>query len=98
METNIYNDYAALDTQIKALTEQKEQMRTAILEDMEKRGMDKEEHEMGSFSITKLKKWEYPAKVVALGEKFKVAKAKAESTGEATYEESNSLRFTAVKL
>lgn len=98
MNLKIYDEYAALDTQIKALTEQKEEMRNAILQDMIDRGMDKEEHEMGSFSITKLKKWEYPAKVVALGEKFKVAKAKAESTGEATYEESNSLRFTAVKL
>lgn len=98
MTGDLYGEYATLDLEIKALTLKKEEMRVKILEDMVERKVDKEEHAMGSFTVSKLKVWEYPKKVLALEEKFKVAKAKAQSSGEATFEESNSLRFTAVKL
>ena len=94
----LYGEYAVIDSEIKALELKKEQLRTHILAQMIEKGEDKIETEVGSFAIAKLKKWVYPAKVIAIGEKFKTAKAKAESTGEATYEESNSLRFSGLKL
>ena len=45
-----------------------------------------------------LKKWTYTPKVDELNEEFKAQKALEESTGEATYVEAPSLRFTKVSL
>jgi hypothetical protein len=89
-----FEEYAVLDAQIKMLTAQKEALRDRLVEVVH----DKTETDYGTFSISHLKKWTYPEKVVELGEKFKAAKAKAESTGEATYEVEPSLRFTPIKL
>ena len=90
----IYEEYAVLDAQIKVLTEQKEELRGRLLEVVH----DKTETDVGTFSISHLKKWTYPERVLAIGEKFKSEKAKAESTGEATYEVEPSLRFNPIKL
>lgn len=95
---NIYEEYAAVDAEIKALTVKKEQLRPFIVQKMIDEGVDKLETSLGKFTITPLKSWTYPEEVVELGEEFKAAKAKAESTGAATFEETPSLRFTAAKL
>jgi len=106
---NKFEEYALIEAQIAELESKKEVMRTEILEDMTSRGVLTEKHGLGQFTIAKLKKWSYPKKVVelekekkqeiaALTDEIKSAKAKAESTGEATYEESDSLRFTSVKI
>lgn len=106
---NKFEAYALLDAQIAELEAKKDAMRNEILADMAQRGVESEKHSLGQFTIAKLKKWSYPAKVLKLEkekkqeianltDEIKTAKAKAESTGEATYEESNSLRFTSVKI
>lgn len=106
---NKYEEYALIEAQIEELESKKETMRTEILADMSERGVLTEKHGLGQFTIAKLKKWTYPAKVLkiekekkaeiaSLTDEIKSAKAKAESTGEATYEESDSLRFTSVKI
>jgi len=95
---NLYDEYAKLDAEISALEAKKEQLRPHILQQMIDSGQTKVETAVGKFSVTKLKKWTYPERVVAIGESFKAEKAKAESTGEATYEEQDSLRFTGIKL
>lgn len=95
---NIFEEYAVIDAEISALEAKKDELRPQILKQMTDQKAEKIETGVGKFSITKLKKWTYPEPVVELGEEFKAAKAKAESTGEATYVESDSLRFTAVKL
>ncbi len=96
--SNIFAEYADVDAQIKALEVKKEQLRPFIVKKMIEDGVDKVETELGKFSVNQLKKWSYPEEVVELGEEFKAAKAKAESTGEATFEETPSLRFTPAKL
>jgi hypothetical protein len=107
--SNKFEEYALLEAQIAELESKKETMRSEILADMRERGVESEKHSLGQFTIAKLKKWSYPKKVVelekekkaeiaSLTDEIKAAKAKAESTGEATYEESDSLRFTSVKL
>jgi hypothetical protein len=93
-----YEAYALLDAQIKELTIKKEALRDEMIKDMFERGVDKEETPYGKFSVSPLKSWTYPETVLAIGESFKAAKAKAESTGEATYTTKPSLRFTEVKL
>lgn len=95
---NIFEEYAILDSQIAALEAKKDALRPQILQSMIDQGQTKIDTGVGKFSITKRKVWTYPAWVTEIGEKFKEAKAKAESTEEATYEESESLRFTGINL
>ncbi len=93
-----YTRYAELDARIKELESEKDEVKGLILAEMVEEGQDGVETEVGKFSVTRLKSWTYPEKVTDLGDKFKAAKAKAESTGEATYVEKESLRFTGIKL
>lgn len=95
---SLYDEYASIEAKIKELDAQKDQLRGLILKQMTENGQDAIETAVGKFSITRLKTWTYPEKVLAIGEKFKAEKAKAESTGDATYVEKESLRFTGVKL
>lgn len=98
MNNSLYEEYAILDSEIKALEGKKDELRSLILKEMVDRGEEGVETSVGKFSITKLKTWTYPEKVIEIGEKFKAAKAKSESTGEATYVEKESLRFSQIKL
>lgn len=93
-----YTKYAELDAQIKALEAEKDEVKGLILSEMVEAGEEAVETDVGKFSVTRLKTWTYPEKVTELNDKFKAAKAKAESTGEATYVEKESLRFTGIKL
>ena len=94
----LYEEYAILNSQISELEDKKEQLREQIIERMKEEGEDKVETPVGKFTIAKLKKWTYPEEVLAIGERFKTEKALAESTGEATYVEQDSLKFTQIKL
>lgn len=93
-----YEEYAVLNSKIEALNAQKDILRTQILEDMVLSKEDKVDTSVGKFTVSKLKKWTYTDKVEKLNEEFKAQKAKEESTGEATYVEQPSLRFTPVHL
>jgi hypothetical protein len=96
--TNLYDEYGNLEMLISELELKKEKLRPMILQQMNESGLEKKEISMGKFSISKLKVWVYPPKVLKIQEDFKAAKAKAESTGEAEYTEKDSLRFTVIKL
>lgn len=94
----LYEEYATLTAQENFIANRKDELKAQILGEMNAKGENKIETGLGSFSIAKLKKWTYPEKVLEVGEKFKAMKAKAESTGDATYIETDSLRFTQAKL
>lgn len=94
----LYDEYAVLDAQIKNLENKKDELRGLILKDMVESEQEKIETSVGSFSITRLKKWTYTDKVEELNQKYKARKALEESTGEATYTEQESLRFNQIKL
>lgn len=98
MISNLFSEYAIIEADIAALEAKKEQLRPHILKMMVEQGVEKLETDVGKFSVTRRKTWTYPEPVIELGEEFKAAKAKAESTGEATFEETESLRFTQIKL
>lgn len=93
-----HEQYAFLKAQAKEIDEQLSALADDILKDMVSEDIKSKEISIGKFTVTRRKSWTYPEKVVALGDKFKLAKAKAESTGEATYTESESLLFTPVKI
>lgn len=96
--TSVFDEYAMLEAQIKALESKKEQLRPHIMKSMIEQGLEKIETAVGKFSISKRKVWSYPEKIKELEDEFKSAKALAESTGEATYEEVDQMRFTISKL
>lgn len=98
MPTNIFEEYALLETQEKEIKLKKEQLRPFIMEQMISKGEKKVETSVGSFSVNPLKKWTYPERIIKMEEDFKAEKAKTQSTGEATYVEEPSLRFTILKL
>lgn len=93
-----YDEYAILDAKIKDMENKKDELRGLILKDMVDSGEYAVETSVGKFSVTRLKTWTYPDKVIEIGDKFKAAKAKAESTLEASFTEKESLRFTQIKL
>lgn len=96
--SNIYGEYAQIDAEIAALEAKKEQLRPHIIKMMMDQGLEKVDIGLGKFSVNPRKVWTYPEEVTAINDEFKAAKAKAESTGEATFEEVPQLRFTPVKL
>lgn len=93
-----FEQYAILSKQIEELQKEKDALKEEILKEMTSRGEEKVDTVFGKFSIAKLKKWEYPEYVKSLEEAYKVEMAKAQETGEATYTESPSLRFTKTVL
>ena len=93
-----FEQYALLDAQIKDLTNKKDEIKAQIVQDMIDAGAEKLETAFGKFTITKLKSWTYPKWITDIGETFKAEKAKAESTGDAEFTETESLRFTSAKL
>jgi HD-like signal output (HDOD) protein len=95
---NKCEEYAILKAQAKELETKIKDLQEDILDEMVQSGEIAKETSMGKFSIATLKTWVYPDKVVEIGENFKAAKAEAESTGDATYTTTPSLRFAPVKL
>jgi len=98
MNHNFYEKYAILEAKIEDLKTQKEAMRVSILEVVMDLPNKKSDTPFGKFSVSMLKKWTYTDKVSEAEDKFKAIKAKEESTGEATFTETPSLRFISVKL
>ena len=95
---SIYEQYAVINSKMEDLKNQKESLRTEILENMIEKGEDKAETAVGKFTISQLKKWVYSENVAELSEEFKALKAEEESRGIATYTEEPSLRYTPIKL
>lgn len=95
---SIFDEYAMIEAQIKALESQKDQLKPEIMKSMIEQGLEKVETAVGKFSMGTRKVWTYPEVVKDLEDEFKKRKALAESTGEATYEEVDQLRFTIGKL
>lgn len=98
MLEKMYEKYALLDAKIKALTDEKDEIRVQILEDLVKTDTASVTTSVGKFTVSKLKSWTYTKAVEEKTEELKALKATEESTGEATYEEKPSLRFTTIKL
>lgn len=90
--------YALLDAKIKDLTNQKDELKVQILEDLVSSETPSISTPVGKFTISKLKSWTYTEAVEEKAEELKALKAKEESTGDATYEEKPSLRFTGIKF
>lgn len=93
-----YEEYLVIDNKIKELTAQKEVLKTKILTSMVETGEKKKVTDVGTFTVSKLKTWTYSPLVTEMKDNLDAQKAKEESTGEATFVEKESLRFTGLSL
>ena len=98
MDTLIFEEYAVLDAKIKQLTKEKDEMKVEIIQNFIDSAESTAETVVGKFTLATLKTWSYTDKVKKMDENFKAQKAMEQSTGEATFEEKPSLRFTAAKF
>jgi len=98
MKDKLYEDYAVLDSQVKLLQGQRDELKAEILQNFVASGEKTAKTAVGSFSVTQLKTWTYTPVVAELNDRFKARKATEESTGEASFVEKPSLRFTQIKL
>jgi hypothetical protein len=96
--TSIFEEYAVLEAEEKAIKAKKEQLRPFIIKSMAEQGVSKIETLVGKFSLGTRKVWSYPERIKELEQEFKKEKALSESTGEAICEEVEQLRFTQAKL
>ena len=91
---NNFERFAIINAEIEALKTEKDEIKVEIMANMIEKGEQKEDTAVGKFSISQLKTWTYTPRVAELNEEFKARKATEESTGEATFVEKPSLRFT----
>ena len=95
---NIFEQYALLDMEMKALELKKGELRADVLKEIVANGCEAVETAFGKFSYSPTKKWKYPAKLVEMAEELKGLEAKAQSTGDATCVETESFRFVSNKI
>jgi hypothetical protein len=98
MDEKKMEEYAILDAQIKLLTDQKDNLKEEILNEMVDNGHQTVDTSVGKFTIATLKVWTYTDKVTELEEQFKAQKASEQSIGLASFEEKPSLRFSQIKF
>jgi hypothetical protein len=89
---------AEIATARKDLEVQERAMKEALLEEMKKKGTEKEKNEYGSFTIKPYTKWHYSAAVVTLEEDLKIRKADEVEQGIASAEVTESLTFLPAKV
>lgn len=94
----IFEEYAVLDAQIKALEDKKSAMRSQILAGIVENGKESVETPFGKFSYIALSKWTYPQEISDLEEELKAKQVKAKNTGEATCTETDSFKFFPTKI
>lgn len=94
----IYEEYAVLTAQIKDLQNKKDALAVDILKDMVGNGLESQKLPIGKFTVAKVTRWTYPESITEAQDKLDAKKEKMKLTGEAVSQETDSLRFTPVKL
>jgi pyruvate/oxaloacetate carboxyltransferase len=95
---NLYEEYSLLEAKLAEIELQKEGLRGKILEQMIETGAKKIDTAMGSFTKTTSKKWTYTNKVKELEEEYKAQKVKEQENDIATFVETPTFRYSAIKL
>lgn len=93
----IYEEYAQLDADIKALEAKRTAIKIKIISAMEKDGIEKEVTELGSFTRATRTSYKYSEAVEKLAEHLKLAKVKEEQKGVAKSSETHYLVYTPKK-
>lgn len=85
--------YAALSMEIKTLEAQRASIKLDIVEEFVAQGVDKMETDLGTFSLTRTRKWRYSKKLTAQEEKLEIARVDEQEKGIAKATITESIRF-----
>lgn len=88
-----FERYAEIKKAIKAMEAEAKEIQDEVVAEMATNQLKKVESDFGTFFFTARKSWQYPAYVTEAEAHYKELKEKAETIGEATYTETQSLSF-----
>lgn len=91
---NNYKEYIELEAQLAILEEKKKTLRENILADLLKRGIEKDETEIGTFTVCRKTTWTYTDAVKALKDKVKLAEISEQEKGKAKATITEYIKFT----
>lgn len=97
MTNSTFQRYALLKAQIKALTNELDELKPSIISEMETEAMDEVVlPEIGKFYFKERRTWTYPEELEAFEKQLKADKKVAQQKGTATCEISKELNFRGV--
>ena len=97
MTTDIYAQLAKIQAQRKVLEAQEQEIKVAILTEMQDTDVTTVTNKYGKFTVSARKSYTYSEAVDKLAEKLKIAKYKEEQKGIAKAKETIYLTYTGVK-
>jgi len=95
---NIFEQYAILDAEAKALDAKKADLRAHILRALIENNHEPVETPFGKFTYSPTTKYVYPDTLVEMEEELKALQVKAKNTGEAVETKTDSFRFVSTKI
>ncbi len=95
---SLMSQVADVATERKELEVKEKALKEALLAEMKKEGLSKEQTTYGTFSIKPYTKWVYSDKLLAKKEKIKVEELNEQRQGIAVAEITESITFTAAKI
>ena len=98
MNKKIFEQYAQLEQQRRAIEVVQKDLKAKMLDEMDSLNVDAVNIDLGSFNVVKRKEWTYSNKVIAQEEMLKIMKADEEADGSAEFEETKGIRFNPKKL
>lgn len=93
MQKRIYADYAELTRQKKHIETKLEELKPLILADLAKEGVEKFQHESGTFTRWESVSYEYGDEIAGLADMLKQRKEIAVDNGEAVKKVTETIRF-----
>lgn len=94
MDNKLLQQYSAVRAKMSALEEEEGLLKLAILNDLEKSGLEKVESVFGKFTVSQRVNYIYSTKIKELEEKVKLAKIKEQEQGKAKEKITKYLTFT----
>lgn len=93
----LYTEYVELEKQLAIIEEKKKSLRDEILADLNKRGVEKEESEVGTFTVCRKTTWTYTDAVKKLKDKVKLAEINEQEKNKAKATVTEYIKFTEKK-
>lgn len=94
---NLYTKYVELEKQLAIIEDEKKVLREQILADLNKRGVEKDETEVGTFTVCRKTTWTYTEAVKKLKDKVKLAEIEEQEKNKAKASVTEYIKFTEKK-
>lgn len=94
---NLYTKYVELEKKLAIIEEEKKVLREQILADLNKRGVEKDETDVGTFTVCRKTTWTYTDVVKKLKDKVKLAEIDEQEKNKAKASVTEYIKFTEKK-